>query len=309
MDMFGDSDSDEDRGEVGAEILPAELTDHLNKLFTMLIKQRNRSKLTSDPSEDELAAVCDLKIAIISTHGSPLQPHSEAFAQKLNAAKFNNVHCVYDLAALSGLCDAIVCFGAGSYSLPLLPTCAVGRCLVPSGHLLIISATSAEAEAPAQENDMWILESQTDFSRIGEVTYQGSLYHQQLIRCNKQGALYWATLPDQLEREAKTAAEVTVCLCTHEREQGGLCDASHAKASAALSTHGVCIIRGLFKPERVADMAALALKDLELVKTVLLHKGIDLTKPGVEGGLYIIYTYIVIHLVDMYALIYQYSNH
>lgn len=270
MDMFGDSsegEGDDDKSSV-------EITDLLNYLFTTLVKSRNSCKCPGDSSN------ADFKIAVV-VEGSgtgPMQTHLDQLMVKLRAAKFNQT-AFSTTRDMCGLWDCLVYMS--SKDIALDPSMA--GYVVPGGLLAcILPATMAKSNVFFSE---WSAQRNDAAATLDNVEYKASIHKRPVLRCNTSGALYWATLSDQLEREAALAEQITVCLSTHERTLGQLSELSVQAAASALSSHGLCVIRGLFSKAAVSATAELTLLDLELAKATLLRRGIDLTKPGTGGAL------------------------
>ena len=270
MDLFGDSSDDDDV----SKLVDTAMQGMFNILFTMLVKQRNRNKTEGS------TVVGDLKIAIVVRNSDFLAGYSSPLMQKLKAAKFTGMQCFNSCLEVSGLWDYIVLFCEGTENL----SDKIWTSVVPGGHLTALVTADQWAKL-FSDKDRWVADGDSAVVSSNGCAYKGGMHRKQLIRCNPAGALYWATLSDQLEREGANANAVTVGLSTHERVEGAMSDISVKKAAAALAQQGVCIIRGIFDANKVKETAALALKDLELAKEELLRRGIDLTKPGC-GGIY-----------------------
>lgn len=266
MDLFGDSDDEDGRGAPAVAIVEL-----LNGLFTALVKHRSRNRASED------LAVGDLAIAVIVDGAEDLKLYSEPLLLKLRAAKFNNVTVTSTTNDVAGPVDAIVYFSSSHSH----PAATLWHLVVPGGHVLVL--VPEQCFAALCGADRWVYEGEAVTAAIAGEQYLGAVLRKRVLKCNTDGALYWATLSDQMEREVALAAEVTVCLTTHERSQGLLTDGSVQAAATALSTHGVVVIRGLFNAAAVVETAKLALLDLALAQEELLRRGIDLTRPGCGG--------------------------
>lgn len=269
MDLFGDSSDDDD----GSKLMDTEIQGMFNTLFTMVVKQRSQNKTHGS------TVIGDLKIAIVLHDSEFFTGYSSPLVQKLKAAKFNGLQCFKECSEVVGMWDFMVLFCEGEQN----PSDKIWTSVVPGGHLTALVTTNQWTKI-LSDKDRWITDGDSVVATYNNTEYRGGMHRKQLIRCNPAGALYWATLSDQLERETANANAVTVGLSTHERAVAVMSDVSVEKAADALSQHGVCIIRGIFDANKVKETATLALKDLELAKEELLKRGIDLTKPGCGGS-------------------------
>ena len=261
MEMFGD---DEDGTS-------DELQDALNQLFTLLVKRRSSIKdLTS-------TTIPTLRIAIIRPSVLPLEHLICDFEQRLQAAKFTGAISFESMSSIEGMYDALVNFD-NINEVEYLSK--INKIVIPEGFVFCVRSSINHAEI-SFGSGVELVNCVT--TTVDGVSLTATLHTRSMIECNPHGALYWATLSDQLEREALSAQAVTVCLTTHEREQASLSQISHMKACVSLKEHGICIVRGIFDKDRISSIANFVLKDLELAKGKLLDKGIDLTKPGCGG--------------------------
>ena len=96
------------------------------------------------------------------------------------------------------------------------------------------------------------------------------------VRANPLGAVYWTAQGAYFDpaRERSLLEEVTVAVSVAERREGVFSDASHARAVAALTTHGVVVFPGLFAPDAVLAWGTAAAADMaEALKVLRLRKG------------------------------------
>ena len=97
------------------------------------------------------------------------------------------------------------------------------------------------------------------------------------VRANPLGAVYWTTQGAYFDqaRERALLEEVTVAVSVAERREGVFSDASHARAVAALTTHGLVVFPGLFAPDAVLAWGTAAAADMaEALKVLRLRKGV-----------------------------------
>lgn len=281
MDFFGDIE-----GEETSSVDDLVCQDFVNTLFTAAVRSRNLNKISGDTT------IGDLRILIILEDDEVSLAHVLELKKKLEAARFRQIQetAMSDLDTMKGVWDILVllgnCWASDNTWSGLGRGSPLWRLLVAGGHLAYLGPLSTARDGNGDFDEWETLRSYVP--TIKDTAYEGKILKKQLLRCNHQGALYWATLPDQLKRESNLVGEIAISLSTFERRHGVLSDSSFAASVLSLKKHGMCVIRGLFDPSVVASLGDLVLADLELAKTELLKRGIDLTKPGC-GGMHILF--------------------
>ena len=133
------------------------------------------------------------------------------------------------------------------------------------GHYMCRSTTQGFHLNTRFDDDHWVTDKATQRSLFrGEEVFV--VIQRRGVLTNPLGAVYWTEQGNFFNptTEKSHIEDVTVSVSVAEKRSGMFSDASHARAVAALSNHGLVIFPGLFSPDEVMRWGDTAMADMKV---------------------------------------------
>ena len=133
------------------------------------------------------------------------------------------------------------------------------------GHYMFRSSTQGFNLNTRFDDDRWVTDK-----AIQRILFGGEevfvVIQRRGVLTNPLGAVYWTEQGNffNAATEKSHIEDVTVSVTVAEKRLGIFSDASHARAVAALSTHGLVIFPGLFSSDEVMQWGDAAMADMKV---------------------------------------------